>query len=457
MNWFTKLFSKNSFYYSNSIQLGTKGAVYIDTDKPSELYHSIPQLKTIIGKKKAMFANVVPVLKDANGKPIENKMADDFYKMIYSPNVMQSFNEFLENQMEQLDVYGNQFTYKNKPSSLQTFPSALWNISPSYMRPVTTGKVFDQVNKADIISGYEYQENNIKKIYTPDDIMYMRHNSLDNPIIGTSPLKFLKHPLSNIDGAYKFRNVLINEKGAIGILSSGNNKDAMGAIPLRKEERERIENAHRKNYGISDEQMKLLITEANLSWTPMSFPTKDMMLFEEVAEDTLVLIDHFGMNVNLFASKNATFENVTASIKQVYADTIQPYADKYFQSLSNFLMIEKIFGKGAYIEPSYEHLKVLQENKKEGADLFKSNVDSVKQLVDTGILDVNQANIVLNNMSSIEVPVLNDSGVTGRLNKFSPLVSNKILDNLTINELRQLAGLPSVVGGDVIAQSKPSI
>ena len=448
------LFGKNYFYKSQSVQLGNKGAVYIDTDKPYELYHSIPQLKTIIGKKKAMFANVVPILKDSEGVVIEGALSEDFYNLIYSPNVMQSFNELMENQLEQFDVYGNQFTYKNKVSNLSKFPIALWNISPRYMSPVMTGKVFDQVAKVDIISSYEYCENTTKKVYSVSDIMYMRHNDLDNPVIGTSPLKFLKHPLSNIDGAYKFRNILINEKGAIGILSSKSG-DSMGGIPLTKKEREEIENAHRKNYGINDEQMRMIITDASMSWQPMSYPTKDMMLFEEVQEDTLVLIDHFGMNVNLFASKNATFENVTASIKQVYADTIQPYADKYFTSLTAFLEIEKLFGKGSYIDPSYEHLKILQENKKEGADLFRANVDSIKQLVDAGILDAVQANQVLNNMVNIEVPALSDSGVAGKLNKFSPLVSTKILNNLTINELRELAGLPKVENGDVIAQQTP--
>ncbi|MBK6836804.1 MAG: hypothetical protein IPG89_22115 [Bacteroidetes bacterium] len=74
--WFARaLFGKNYFYQStNSVQLGNKGAVYIDTNKPNELYYSIPQLRTIIGKKKAMFANVVPVLKDKNGKVIENNI-----------------------------------------------------------------------------------------------------------------------------------------------------------------------------------------------------------------------------------------------------------------------------------------------------------------------------------------------------------------------------------------------
>jgi len=399
------LFGKNYFYKSQSVQLGNKGAVYIDTEKPYELYHSIPQLKTIIGKKKAMFANVVPILKDSEGVAIDGALAEDFYKLIYSPNVMQSFNELMENQLEQFDIYGNQFTYKNKVSNLSKFPVALWNISPRYMSPVMTGKVFDQVEKSGIISSYEYCENSTKRNYDVNEIMYMRHNDLDNPVIGTSPLKFLKHPLSNIDGAYKFRNILINEKGAIGILSN-TTKDSMGGMPLTTPERKQIEEAHRKNYGINDEQMRLIITDASMTWTPMSYPTKDMMLFEEVSEDTLVLIDHFGMNVNLFASKNATFENVTASIKQVYADTIQPYADKYFTSLTAFLEIEKLFGKGAYIEPSYDHLKVLQENKKEGAELFKLNVDSVTQLVTSGIITPQQGNVLLNNMASYEIPTI---------------------------------------------------
>lgn len=399
------LFGKNYFYKSQSVQLGNKGAVYIDTEKPYELYHSIPQLKTIIGKKKAMFANVVPILKDSEGVAIEGALAEDFYNLIYSPNVMQSFNELMENQLEQFDIYGNQFTYKNTVSNLSKFPVALWNISPRYMSPVMTGKVFDQVQKIDIISSFEYCENATKKVYSVNDIMYMRHNDLDNPVIGTSPLKFLKHPLSNIDGAYKFRNILINNNGATGILSTGS-KDSMGVVPLVPKERKHIEDSYRQNYGVSEEQRNIIVTDATMSWQAISYPTKDMMLFEEVSEDTLVLIDHFGMNVNLFASKNATFENVTASIKQVYADTIQPYADKYFTSLTAFLEIEKLFGKGAYIEPSYEHLKVLQENKKEGAELFKSHVESVSQLVTNGIITPQQGNVLLNNMASYEIPTI---------------------------------------------------
>lgn len=396
------LFGKNNFFTTNSVMIGQKGAVYIDVEKPYDLYHSIPQLKTIIGKKKAMFANVIPCIKDKNGNEIKNALSEQLLQLIYNPNCSQDMNSFLMNQLEQYDVYGNQFTYKNKPSSLTSFPVALWNISPRYLTPELSGKVFDQLSMDDLVKYYKYEDDTTKKQYKTNEILWLRENDLDNPVIGTSKLKFLKHPLSNIDGAYKFRNVIINEKGALGILSNSS-KDSMGAIPLSPEEKKRIENQHRASYGINEGQMRMLITEAQLSWTPMSYPTKDLMLFEEVHEDTLVLIDHFGMNVHLFANTNSTFENVKNAIKQVYSDTIQPYADSYFQSISKFLEIEKLFGKGAYICPSYEHIKVLQDDKKEGAERFKLNVESVSQLVTTGIITPQQGQSILSEMSGLVI------------------------------------------------------
>lgn len=401
--FFNLLFGKDkSFFTQNSIMIGQRGAVLIDVEKPGELYFQIPQLRTIIGKKKSMFANVTPILKDDKGNKIEGKKAEDLMKLIYSPNVMQSMNEFLENYLEQLDVYGNQFIYKNKTQTAD-FPVALWNISPRYISPVMTGKVFEQISVEGIIKQYDYNDGTQKRIFKTSEIMYSRHNDIDNAVIGTSPLKFLKYPLSNIDGGYKFRNVIINEKGAIGILSSGGSKDSFGAIPMTNEEKQRIENQHRASYGISDGQMRTIITEASLNWQPMTYPTKDLMLFEEIDEDTKVLIDHFGMNVHLFANSDTTFENLKSSVKQVYSDTIQPCADKFFDQLTQFLNVEKIFGAGAYICPSYEHIKILQEDKKESADLFKTNVESVIQLSNNGLITSDQAKEIILSMSGVQI------------------------------------------------------
>jgi len=47
------------------------------------------------------------------------------------------------------------------------------------------------------------------------------------------------------------------------------------------------------------------------------------------------------------------------------------------------------------------------------------------------------------------------SSTGDKLNKMSPLLANKVLDNLTINEIRNIAGLPPVKDGDLLAPITP--
>jgi len=47
------------------------------------------------------------------------------------------------------------------------------------------------------------------------------------------------------------------------------------------------------------------------------------------------------------------------------------------------------------------------------------------------------------------------SSTGDKLNKMSPLLANKVLDNLTINEIRNIAGLPPVKDGDLLAPIIP--
>jgi len=60
------------------------------------------------------------------------------------------------------------------------------------------------------------------------------------------------------------------------------------------------------------------------------------------------------------------------------------------------------------------------------------------------------------------ITVVEDEGsaTMDALNSMSPLVATKVLEMMTINEVRQLAGLPPVEGGDVTnsqAQNTPQL
>ncbi len=379
-----------SFFNRPSFLLGQSGPVWIDTLNPYELYNTIPQLKLVINKKATMFSNMHLKLVDAStGEEIEDV---ELKKLLDNPNCLQSQNDFLRQFKEQEQVYGNQFIYKNKPSDLTEYPIALWNISPAHIQPVLSGKMFEQVDAKGIITKYLYRLLTIQREFKTEEILYSRINDLDNPIIGCSAIRSLKFPLSNIEAAYEYRNVVMKKKGALGMLSN-NSKDGMGSIPVNPTEKKRIEDNYVNSYGISKDQSAVILTDATLTWTPMTFPTREMMLFEEVDANTLTLADAFGLNINIFSNKSSTFENVKNSIIQCYQDTIIPEADQFTQSLGKFIGIPE----GTKLKASYDHLSIMKENKLKGMAAIQAIVSSLTQAVQAGLMSPKDAKIILAN------------------------------------------------------------
>jgi phage portal protein BeeE len=441
-NFFGNLFSRDNsgFVYRNNYILGRKESVILDTDKPYNIYNSIPQIRQIVDKKATMFSNMnLRLINTATGEVVEDK---DLHKLIQNPNIFQSMNKWLRNFKTQEQIYGNQFIYKNKPSNLTKFPISLMNISPAYMTINMTGKVFDQIDINEVISSYTYKDSTSKKEFSTSDIMYTKLDDLDNPVIGKSPLVSLALPISNTKLAYDYRNVIMAEKGAIGILKN-RSRDVTGSIPLKPEEKKEIQNSLINEYGIGNGQKRVLITGSDIEWQPMTYPTRDLLLFEEVDANHLTMVDHFGMNINIFSSKNQTYENVKNALIQCYQDTIKPEADEFTQALGKFIGIKE----GFHLEADYSHVQILQADKKNEEDLIKSRVASVIELSQAGIINQLQA---IQMLKDIDLNIANGGGgVIDIINRLSPLVANNLIQSLTPNELRTVLDSPKVADGDI--------
>ena len=207
-------------------------------------------------------------------------------------------------------------------------------------------------------------------------MIYKNEGVGGNMITSISKVDALQLPLSNIIGALKSENVLIVERGAEGILSNESQADG-GAIPLGKEERDRIEREMQRSYGIFDGQKRKIITNSSLKWQPMSFPMKDLMLLECIESDFQSICAAYGADRDLFPStKGATFENKNNGLKATYQNTIQPQADDFINTLNNAL---GLFKEGLYLEASYDHVPVLQEDKQmeEQADKTEAETNSI--------------------------------------------------------------------------------
>jgi hypothetical protein len=383
----------NSFFRGNrSYLVGQKGPVWIDTDNPRQIYYETPQVKMIYDKFGAMYSNM-NIQKEhiESGEIVEDK---ELQALLENPNPMQSQNEWLTERITQLLIMGNQFTYKNKPSSVHTYPVTLMNPSPFFLKPYLTGKIFDQVDLKGIIDHYEFNDpDGYQRRFETEDILWARIPGLDDPLKGVSKLVGYKYPISNIVGAYMYLNVISFRKGAIGMLSNESSKDSMGSVPLLKQEKERIQTEHIDSYGIREDQKQIILTEASLKWTPMSYPTKDLILLEQIEENTKILIDALHMNVNIFSMGKSTYENVRYGYIQTYQDAIQPFADLDMQRLTKFLDIEP----GYRLKASYDHLQIMKENKLKGLEGVKVLVETLTNAIQNGLITVAQAQAMLKN------------------------------------------------------------
>ena len=151
-----------------------------------------------------------------------------------------------------------------------------------------------------------------------------------------------------------------------------------GALPMTPEEREEIQ----KDW-LRRSKDKLVMTEADVNWTPMSYPTKDLMLFEELTEDKMAIIDAYGLSYYLFSQANgATFTNVKEGMRMSYQDTIIPETIQMYDTISQQL---GLYEQGVYLKPDFSHIAVLQDDKAAEASAMNLRADAVNKIIAAGV------------------------------------------------------------------------
>lgn len=368
----SKSFYDNKQYYYNE-QIGNNTPTYVDMQNLDIVYHENTHVKTVINNDADMVSNLKWQLLDSNDKVIES---DPLLDLLYNPNPLQSGKDFIFNLVVNEDIFGNAFVYKNQVFGT---PRALWVVPSKGVEVKKTGKLFKQTELNQIISGYKFEIGSYTENFETEDIILFRQND-SNLILADSKLKALKPQISNIKSAYDSRNVLLTERGAIGILSYEGGDSLIGFSP---NEKKLAEEKLIKSYGIKEGQRRINISTIPVKYQPMSFPTKDLMLFEEVADDFNCILDAFGQNINIYSrEKGATFTNYKESLKGIYQNTIIPKAERIANTLTNSLITD---GSGKRLVPVFD-VEALQEDDKQRNEAFKVKVDALNSLLDRQII-----------------------------------------------------------------------
>jgi hypothetical protein len=352
---------------------GVKEAVWIDTNDWWKLYLEIPELRMVIDRRASMMSSNKPLLVDEEGNEVTNHWFND---VLNKPNPVQSWSDLVYSLSVQDALYSNSFIYA--PVRSFDIRNLFVPLPSNKIQINLSGKKLKQMEQEGLIDSFvfQYDDKNTEKIEF-SDLIYLMTNDGMNIVKPVSRMESLKFPLSNIKASYHKRNVLLENIGAIGILSTQNN-DMGGAIPMTPEEKKTIQ----KDW-FRRQKDELIITESQVDWKPMSFPTKDLMLYEELTADKIAIIDTFGMSLNIFSTeKGATFTNVRDSIRMTYQDTIIPETQQMYDAIGQQCGLNN---DGLKLIAQFDHLPVMQDDEVAVATTMKLKAETLEKLNGLGI------------------------------------------------------------------------
>lgn len=365
---------KGIFPVNQSQIWGKKEAVWIDVNDAWKLYIEIPELRAVIDKRAQMMSANHPCLYDSKGERVEKHWILD---LIDKPNAIQSWSDVVYSISVQDGLYNNAFAYA--PARSGGIRNLMVPLPADKVKMHLSGKKLKQMDAEDMVDKFTFvYDTGEKEAIDWLDMLYFTTDDGMNIIKPVSRIESLRYPLSNIKAQYHKRNVLLENIGAIGILSS-ENSDMAGTIPMTPEEKREIQQDWYKR-----QKDELIITEAKVNWTPMSFPTKDLMLFEELTADKLALFDAFGLNANIFSStQGTTFSNVRDSIRMIYTDTIIPETQSMYDSL---MRQWGLHSQGYYLKAEFNHLPIMQDDEVQAANTMKIKAETLEKLRNLGVV-----------------------------------------------------------------------
>ena len=247
------------------------------------------------------------------------------------------------------------------------------------INPVNTG--LEQIEMDGVIKGVSIPTDNKGqfKDYEIKDLVYMFEPDGINLYDTKSKLEALKYPLSNLTRQYEKRNVLLRNVFALGILSADNG-DGITSMALDGDDAKEIRDDIKKR-----NQDEIIVTDKALKYQNMSFPTKDLMLFEEMTADKVAIIDAFGLNMNMFGhwdGKGGTFSNVESGEREAYNSTIIPETEQFYDEINLQLGLDK---DGVKIVPDFSHISVLKKDEQKQADARHKNSMTIERLRNLGV------------------------------------------------------------------------
>jgi HK97 family phage portal protein len=335
---------------------------------------------------------------DEDGEVIDNS---EIERLLNKPNNYQSRIEFLQTVNEYLALSGNAFIRHIEGVG-----------AGNDIEVLDSAKVRILLDSSGQVSGYDYIDNMGKRrSYDNETVLHIKMSSnldteRDLKFWGLSPLRALWTIVESSNDLFTARASIWKNKGIIGIIT--NKSD----VPLLPKERQQLQDKFDQDIGGADKANKAHVTSGDLSFIQTGMSPSDLKLLEGNIDNLRMISSGYKIPSVIFNDvENSTYNNVLESKRGAYTDAYIPLANKVDEKLSVWLS-EKL---------------------------------GVEEFI---VIDV----------SRIEVLKLTTNDVANRLNEMSPQLQNRVVGQMSSEEVRGLIGLIDLANGEeVIGDAKSPV
>jgi len=359
------------------ISTGSASAKWWNTGEKAsykKAYVYISDINQIIDHIAKLFSNVKISVEDL--KTGEEILGTNIERVLKNPNPVTSQQEFLINAFTEHQIYGNQYTYAVVPAGFGDKITAdnvelLYALPSEFTTPIPTGRLFGVKEKSQIVDRYELKIGSKNISFTADEVMHKKECKINydvgNILEGDSKIGKLQFPVSTMDALYEADNVVTNNLGVMGIYTNDNVDDA-GLQPLNGDQVKSLQSDFSGRYGMKFGKVQQIITNLKLKWQQTLPNVQTLRIDEKQKKYQASFCRAFGFPIDMFFG-DSTFSNSDKADKIIYQNAVIPFAKDFFGKLNTWLKTDEL---GIRIKYSYDHIQVLQGDKKTESETFKN-------------------------------------------------------------------------------------
>lgn len=339
------------------------------------LFYCLPEIFAPVNEIASRVADATWLLKKNMDDSVDWN-DKNFNRLFTKPNPLMGMKEFVWQSVVYELVTGAVFQMFNTPSVLSSdYKNILtWSNLPTPDVCINKKKGVDRYTATDIsdfVLNYSVPQEGSTRVFDVNQIMPILHldvkygNDIDRFV---SPLMGAKLAIKNLLPVYEARGVIYIKRGALGFLVSKKSDDS-GLVSLTPKEKEEAQQQYQNTYGLNRGKNQVGVISAPLEYIQTSMSIQELQPFDETLADAIAIYKSLRVPRSLVPSKDqSTFSNTDSDMRSFYYDVIIPLAKKYAEKWTDKLAIPN-----RYIEANYDHLDLLQENKKDKASSDQIN------------------------------------------------------------------------------------